>query len=317
MRLIEERAPSDEQRRRFVALLDRLGPEPGRFASEPWPGLSCFRSGCPTPPEPTVYAPSLCIVGQGAKTASLGDRAYRYDPFNYLVIGAHMPVRAWVIEATDAEPYLSLRLELDPAAVHEIVLELDEEGDGAPRWEDGPPLRVSRLDARLLDAVLRLLESVEDPLDRRVLAPAAMREVIYLALRRDQGDLIRLAAARDGRSTGVARALHFIHRNIGERLDVPTIARESGMSTSTLHHNFKAATTMTPVQYIKRMRLNRARQLMLDEGCLAAEAAFRVGYESASQFSREFKQLFGSPPRQYVARLGAPASPTASLAARV
>lgn len=315
MRENEFAAPTAEQRERLVRLIERLTPEKGGM-SEVWPGVFCMRACHPTKPHPTVYTPSICIVGQGAKSATLGDRTYRYDAMNYLVSGAHIPVNAWVIDATEDEPLVSLRIDVDATAVHEILLEMEEGEVGPPpRWEGDSPIRVSRLDARFLDAVLRLLEAVEDPLDRRVLAPAAMREIVYLALRREQGDLIRLAAARDGRSTGVARALQFIHQHVDHRLDVPTIAREAGMSTSSLHHNFKAATTLTPVQYIKRMRLNRARQLMLDEGCLAAEAAFRVGYESASQFSREFKQLFGSPPRQYVTRFAATAQPETARAA--
>src|SRR6185369_9163947 len=144
---------------------------------------------------------------------------------HYLVVGAHMPMKACVIEATEAEPFLSMRLDVDATLVHEIVLEMDDEREAnGTRWEGGLPLRVSRLDERLLDAVLRFLAAVEDPLDRRLLAPAALREILYLALRRDQADLIRLVASRDGRATGIARALHFIHGHVDERLDVPRIA---------------------------------------------------------------------------------------------
>jgi AraC-like DNA-binding protein len=294
-------APSQELRDRFVELLGRLVPTADGTGTTPWPGLSCFRTAATALPNPTVYTPSLCIVGQGAKEVALGGRTLRYDPFHYLVIGAHMPLRSRVIEASEQSPFLSLRLDIDTTAVHELLLEMDESaGEVAVDWEGKPPLQTSPLDARLLDAVVRLLTAVDDPLDRKVLAPAAIREIVYLALRRDQGGLIRLAARRDGRSSGVARALHFIRGHLDERIDVPTIAREAGMSTSSLHHSFKSATTLTPIQYLKRMRLHRARQLMVDEGCLAGEAAFRVGYESPSQFSRDFKHLFGSPPRRYV-----------------
>jgi AraC-like DNA-binding protein len=299
--------PSTSQRRRFVEVLRRYA-APDRGAL-PWPGLRIYSSACPTTPTPTVYSPAICIVAQGAKQALLGDRIFRYDPFHYLVITAPMPVHARVIEASDEEPYMSMGLDVDTSAVHELLLDMEGTVSEEPEIaEDRLPLRVSRLDARLLDAVVRFLDAIDEPMDRKILAPAILREILYLALLRDQGDLLRFAARRDGRSPGVDRALHFIRHHLEERIDVPTIAREVGMSTSSLHHSFKSATTLTPIQYLKRMRLHRARQLMVDEGCLAAEAAFRVGYESPSQFSREFKRLFGLPPRRYIDGWAEPAS---------
>ncbi len=292
-------APTQAQRRRFVASLERISRDAGGIAT-PWPGLYCFRSTGITLPDPTVYTPSLCIVGQGAKQATIGDRVLRYDPFQYLVIAAPMPVCAMVVEASEAKPYLSLRIDVDTSIVHELLIEMEEATGGESADSDeASPLQVSPLDGRFLDAVLRFLDAVGDPMDRKILAPAALREILYLALQGDQGDLLRRAARRDGWRPGVDRALHYIRQHLADRLDVPTIAREAGMSVSSLHHSFKSATALTPVQYLKRMRLHRARQLMVDEGCLAAEAAFRVGYESPSQFSREFKRLFGQPPRRY------------------
>lgn len=294
--------PSAAQRARFVALLERLAPRAGRHAT-PWPGMRCFRSPRPTVPDPSVYTPALCVVAQGAKEASLGTRVFRYDPLHYLAVGASLPVRARIVEASERTPFLSMILDVGTSDVRDLLRELEPGPVGPPgRWQGAPPLRVSRLDARLLDALLRFLEVLEDPLDRRILGPAAFREIVYLVLRRDQGDLLRLAVRRDSRSPGVARALHFIHRHLDESLDVATLARAAGMSSSSLHQRFKSATTLTPIQYLKRMRLDRARQLMLDEGLQAAEAAVRVGYESPSQFSREFKRLFGLPPRRYLER---------------
>lgn len=192
-----------------------------------------------------------------------------------------------------------MTIDIATSEVRALLRDLEEAGSGPPpRWSGAPPLRVSPLDARLLDAVLRFLDAVADPTDRRILASAALREVVYLALQREQGDLLRLAARRDGRTPGVERALHHIHRHLDERLEVATLARAAGMSTSALHRAFKLATTLSPIQYLKRSRLDRARQLMLDERCQAAEAALRVGYESPSQFSREFRRYFGLPPRR-------------------
>ncbi len=285
-------------RERLVALLDGFAPKPGRNQT-PWAGLRCFRSPRPTRPDPAVYAPSICIVAQGTKEALLGEQVFRYDPLHYLVTGASMPVHARVVEATEERPFLSMSLDIGTSEVRDLLLEMEDHA-GPARWAGSPPLRVSPLDARLLDAVVRFLEAVADPLDRRILAPAAFREIAYHALRGEQGDLLRLALRRDNRSPGVARALHYIHRHLHERVDVPTLARVAGMSASSLHHGFKSATTLTPIQYLKRIRLDRARQMMMDEGCQSAEAALRVGYESPSQFSREFRRLFGLPPRRYL-----------------
>jgi AraC-like DNA-binding protein len=240
-------------------------------------------------------------VAQGAKEAWLGGQPFRYDPLHYLVIGASMPVRAHVVEASRERPFLSMTLDIGTSEVRDLLLHMESEsGSPPPPWQGTPPLRVTPLDPRMLDAVIRLLEAVTDPLDRRILAPAACREIVYLALRRDQGDLLRLVVRQQGRSPGVARALHYIHRHLDQHLDVATLARAAGMSASSLHHGFKRATALTPIQYLKRMRLDRARQMMMDEGSQAAEAALRVGYESASQFSRDFKRLFGLPPRRYL-----------------
>ncbi len=289
-------------RQRFAARLARLAPRPGRTAS-PWPGLTCFRADRPSPMEPTVYKPAFCVVAQGAKEATLATAIYRYDPLHYLVIGAPLPVRSRVVEASPQRPYLSLTLDIQEAQVRPLLLEL---GDGRwrePAWSGTPPLRVSTLDDRFLDALVRFLECIDDEVERRVLAPGVLREILFLTLQREQGDLLALALGSGRRSPGVAKALHYIHSHIEDRFDIGTLARAAGMSVSALHHRFKAATELSPVQYVKRVRLDRARQLMLDDGAQAAEAALRVGYESPSQFSREFKRTFGLPPGEYRRRL--------------
>ncbi|HEX2831665.1 MAG TPA: AraC family transcriptional regulator [Thermoanaerobaculia bacterium] len=298
--VLEHPLPTAEQRRRFNALLAHFAPTPGRHDT-PWPGLRCFHAIAPTVPDPVVYAPSLCIVGQGAKEASTGSETYRYDPLQYLVIGAHMPVRARIIEATPETPYLSLSLTIEITEVRDLLVELESApASRMTMGEASAALRVSPLDTRLLDAVIRFLSAIDDPTDRRVLARPVMREILYLALRGDQGNLLRLTVEGEQKIPGVGRALNYINGHLAEPFDIATLARNAGMSSSSLHHAFKKATSLTPVQYVKRVRLDEARRLMLDEGCLAAEAAFRVGYGSPSQFSREFKRLFGVPPRAYV-----------------
>jgi AraC-like DNA-binding protein len=286
-------------RDRLLICLRRWAPTPGRHAG-PWPGLTCFHADRPSPLEPAVYRPAFCVVAQGSKEATLTNAVYRYDPLHYLIIGAPMPVRVRVVDASPAVPYLSLTIEIQAAQVRPLLLELA----GVPRGArcETPPLRISALDDRFLDAVVRFLEHLDDEVERRVLAPSALREILYLTLRREQGDLLALALGAGSRSPGVARALHYIHTHLDERFDVSTLARAAGMSPSSLHHRFRAATTLTPVQYLKSMRLDRARQLMLEEGFQAAEAAVRVGYESPSQFSREFKRSYGLSPRAYCER---------------
>lgn len=288
--------------RSLIDHLDRLQPEPGRTVTE-WPGLLVFRAEQPTQPDPTVYAPCLCVVAQGAKQARLGDRVYRYDAMHYLITGAAMPMEAWVIDASPEQPFLSLVLQIDTVAVHDLLLEMQDamEGDASPQpmWHGAPPIRVSPVDDAFRDALVRFLVAVQEQMDRKILAPQVLREIVYLALQRDQGDLLRLAAGNHTPSQGAARAMKYLRDHFDQPIDVPTLAREVGLSTSALHHNFKEATTLTPIQYLKRLRLNHARQLLVDEGCQSAEAAHRVGYSSPSQFSREFKRLFGMPPRQY------------------
>jgi AraC-like DNA-binding protein len=291
-----ETAARGALRERLLTRIRRWAPRPGRHAT-PWPGLLCFHADRPTPLESAVYRPAFCVVAQGSKEASIANTVYRYDPLHYLIIGAPMPVRARIVDASPAAPYLSLTLGIQAAQVRPLLLELTAAPRGA-RCET-PPLRISTLDDRFLDAVVRFLEHLDDEVERRVLAPGVLREILYLTLRREQADLLALALGAGSRSPGVARALHYIHAHLDERFDVSTLARAAGMSASSLHHRFKAATALTPVQYLKSMRLDRARQLMLDEGFQAAEAAVRVGYESPSQFSREFKRAYGLSPRAY------------------
>jgi AraC-like DNA-binding protein len=298
--------PSTAQWDRLATLVRGFAPAPGR-ASTPWPGLTCLHTDRPTDIQHQVYAPALCVVAQGSKEARLGARVYRYDALHYLVVGAALPLRSRIVDATPRRPYLSLVLDIGSTNVHDLLVEMADHLPALPHWESAPPLRVSPMDARLLDAVVRFLTAVADPVDCPILAPSAFREVIYLTLRRDQGALLRFAAGRDRHAPGVARALRHVREHLDGRIDIGTLARVAGMSASSLHEAFKRTTTLSPIQYVKRLRLDRARQLLLD-GADAADAAHRVGYESPSHFSRDFRRAFGRPPRRYVDELAGSAS---------
>lgn len=290
---------------RIATFLADATPEEGRNAT-PWPGLSFFRSTTPRPPAAVVYTPSLCIVAQGAKMAAVGDHHFRYDPLNYLVLSVPMPVEARVVEASVEAPFLSMALEVDPALLGELMIDMAEEEELARQASSSgelPPIFVSAMDERLCSAVWRFLQVLDDPMDRRILGPQLCREIVYHVLSREQGVLLRAAARRNGASQQVTRAIRYIEAHFDQPLDVPTIAQANGMSTSSLHHTFKSVTSLSPIQYLKQIRLHRARRLMLEEGCGAGEAAHRVGYGSASQFSREFKRFFGASPSQDVDRL--------------
>jgi AraC-like DNA-binding protein len=295
-------APAAAQHQQLVALIRALAPAPGRTPT-PWPGLTCVHADRPTAIQHQLYIPALCVIAQGSKECQLGARIYRYDALHYLVAGAVLPVRSRILDATRTRPYFSLVLDIATTDVHDVLVEMAEHVPPAPAWDRTPPLRVSPMDVRLLDAVVRFVAAVADPVDRRVLAPAAFREVVYLTLRRDQGALLRFAAGRDRHAPGIARALRHVREHLAGRIDVATLSRVAGMSASLLHDAFKRTTTLSPIQYVKQLRLERARQLLL-EGADAADAAHEVGYESPSHFSRDFRRAFGQPPRRYARAAG-------------
>lgn len=264
------------------------------------PGLTLYRLSAPTAPTDILYEPALCVIAQGAKTVLLGGEEYRYDAERYLLVAADVPAMARVVQASAQEPYLALKLLLDPLEVGEVVAQI------GPQERPAPPARaldVSEMDAGLLDAVIRLVELQKSPRDAPVLAPLLRREITYRLLVGPQGARLRQIVAGSGQGQRITQALRWLKAHYVEPLRVETLARQAGMSPSALHHHFKAVTAMSPLQYHKRLRLQEARRLMLGEALEAAEASFRVGYESPSQFSREYRRLFGAPPRRDVEML--------------
>ena len=268
---------------------------------EPLKGLHLHRSSSPTEPVHSVSDPAFCVIAQGSKEVFLGDERYRYDPAHYLLVTAELPLVSQVIEASQERPYLSLRLELDPTLVGSVMVEA---GHPSPQSHaDVRAIDVSPLDASLLDAVVRLVRLLDSPTEARFLAPLITREIVYRLLMGEQGDRLRHIAVLGGYTHRIARAIERLRKDFDQPLRIDDIARELGMSVSGFHHHFKAVTAMSPLQFQKRLRLQEARRLMLGEHLDAASAAYRVGYDDASHFNREYKRLFGVPPMRDVERL--------------
>lgn len=257
--------------------------------------LSWFET--PTQITALVYEPCICIVVQGAKEVLLAEESYQLDPAHFLLVSVDLPVDARVVDATTSKPYLGLKLSIDPKLVGDLLAE------GSDISATGPSTRgldVTSLDSRLLDAVTRLVSLLDEPRDIRPLAPLIIREIAHRVLTGPQGLRLRQIALAGAPAYRIARAIRWLKDHFADPLKIETLAEQVGLSTSSFHLHFKNVTTMTPLQYQKRMRLQEARSLMIGEKIDAADAAFRVGYESPSQFSREYRRMFGAPPRQDV-----------------
>lgn len=268
---------------------------------EPLPGVHLGRSSMPLDRVLSVMEPSLCVVAQGSKEVLLGDSRYQYDASNYLIATLELPRISRVLEASRERPYLSIRLELAPALVSSLMVEV-----GLPelsRPADERAIAVSALDVNLLDAVVRLIRLLDAPAEAQVLMPLIEREITYRLVMGEQGARLRHLVVMGGSTSTIARAVERLRRDFDQPLRVEQIAQELGMSVSGLHHHFKAVTAMSPLQFQKQLRLQEARRLMLGDGMDAAGAAHRVGYRDASHFNREYKNLFGEPPMRDVQRL--------------
>ena len=269
------------------------------------PALRLSRFSAPSDLVCVVYEPCLCLVARGAKEVLLADETYRLDPAQSLLVSVDLPVAARVVEASPGRPYLAARIALDPAVVGELL------ADGAPS-PLGPPARglaVTPVEPPLLDAVARLVALLDSPQDVGPLAPLVLREITYRLLAGPQGSRLRQIASAGAPAQRIALAIRWLKEHFADPLRIESLARRVGMSPSAFHLHFKGVTALSPLQYQKRLRLQEARRVMLGEGLDAAEAAFRVGYESPSQFSREYRRMFGAPPRQDVAALMVEAQP--------
>lgn len=288
-------------------LAERIAPlasAPG-INETPWPGVEVLRADAPGPRRPVVYQPTVCVVAQGSKRVYLGDDNFVYDDWHYLVLSVPLPMEGEILEASPERPFLAMRLHLNPTALGEVMLQAGLDGDGLASPAARRGVCASRFDAALHDAICRLAGAITDPSERRVLAPLAEREVLYRLVTGERGQLLREFALRDSRSYRISRVLEHIRNHFDQPLDIPSLARIANMSPSALHHGFRAVTSSSPMQYLKKIRLHQARTLMLHDGVGAGVAARRVGYNSEFQFSREYRRLFGQPPMRDVAALRA------------
>lgn len=288
----------DDRSRELAELVGSVASEDGLFETA-WSGLLVSRVSEPVARQPIAYKPSLCMVVQGRKRIFLAGESYSYDPLNYLVVPLALPLEMEIPQASPEVPVLGLGLELDLAIVSELLLGVDD--SPLPVRKTGPgrqALFVSRTGPALQDALIRLLRLLDSPADLRILGPSVVREITYRLLQGGQAGQLRQLVLRDSGSYRIASLIRFLNENYHERLSTQDIARVAGMSTSSLHHKFREVVGMSPLQYLKKIRLHQARTMMMDRGLNAGEAGFRVGYSNPSQFSREFKRLFGLPPGQ-------------------
>lgn len=282
----------------LAALVARHVPRTG-MVSTPLHRLSLFRADEPTVPLPAVYDASLCIIAQGSKRVSLGEQSLVYDAAHYLLVSVDLPLVGHVIQADRGAPYLCCKIDIDQAVLADLVL---AEGGRAPKAEL-PALAVYRSDDDLIDAACRLMRLLDQPGSIPALAPLIEREILYRLLTGPPGPGLRYMAVADSHLNQVSRAIATIRTGFDQQLRIGDIAAAAGMSSSSLHEHFKAVTKMTPLEYQKQLRLQEARRLMLSGGTTASSAGFTVGYESPSQFNREYARLFGAPPRRDIERL--------------
>ena len=271
------------------------------------PGLSLVRREAPTKPASCLYEPSVVLVVQGRKRVMVGDETYEPGPHHFLLTSVDLPVLSGVIEASKEKPYLALLLKLDQRAIAEMMVDCNLP---PPRGQQaGRGMILGEGTLPLFEAFHRLVTLLDEPDDIPILAPLIQREILYRLVMSDQGARLRQIASAGSPSHQTARAISWLKAHYAEPLRIEDLAARLQVSPSTFHHHFRSLTAMSPLQYQKWLRLSEARRLMLAEHLDATTAAFRVGYESPSQFSREYRRLFGTPPSRDIASLRqAPAS---------
>ncbi|MDQ2710773.1 MAG: AraC family transcriptional regulator [Acidobacteriota bacterium] len=276
------------------------------------PGLTLYQRTAPTAPASVTYEPSVAVVVQGRKRVELGRRTFFYDESQFLLTSVDLPVISQVVEASEDSPYLCLRLKLEIPMVREVLSREEIQAAAAP--SDHPAMTTAKTTVEFLNAFCRLLDLLNTAQDIPFLSPLIQQEIIYRILRSAEGKRLRAIATLGDQSHRTAKVIAWVRANYAKPLRVKELAEIAGMGVSTLHHHFRLLTSMSPLQYQKQLRLHAARRRMLLDGLDAASAAFKVGYESASQFNREYSRFFGQPPMRDVRTLRLPGAPQLELA---
>jgi len=263
--------------------------------------LSLSRRDAPTQPMSYMYEPSVCLVAQGSKRVLLGEEAYELDVNQFLMTSVDLPTFVRIMKASREKPYLGLLLKLDQGEISHLMVDSNLPPPRAQQSSRG--MATSEVTLPLLNAFQRLIDLLDEPNDIPILAPIIQRAICYRLVVGDQGARLRQLASGASQSQQIARAIDWLKGNFRRPLRIDDLANQVNMSTSTFHHHFRTLTAMSPLQYQKWLRLNEARRLMLTEHADAATAAYHVGYESPSQFSREYGRLFGAPPLRDITSL--------------
>ena len=256
-------------------------------------GVNLVRRETPYEAVPLIYKPEIILMAQGTKNVYLGDKIYTYDKNNYFVVTVPLPVICEAI-IKPGEPLLGIVIEIDPKIIGEIITDMNT----APPNRDqiSNSLFQAEMSEEIIDAAVRLLKAIKTKDDTEILGPLYVKEIIFKVLRGEHGEFLKELAYNNRNLYQISRVINIINENFSDPLEMQTLAKEAGMSVSAFNNNFRAVTSTSPLQYIKNIRLHRAKELIQIEGEKAYSAASRVGYESSSQFSREYKRLFGITP---------------------
>lgn len=265
------------------------------------PGLTVFKKTDAAKPIAGFYEPSVCLIAQGAKHVQLGNENYTYDTEHYLFSGVHLPVVAQVIDASDEMPYLGLKLTFDYQEITQLMTDSQLPPPKAHR--SGRGMATGKLTPTLINAFQRLINLTDEATNIPMLAPMIRKEIFYRLLIGEQGNTLRRLAAMGTQTYQVAKAISWLKSHFCETVRVEHLAQIANMGVSTFHHHFRNMTAMSPLQYVKQLRLQEARKLMLTQYLDAASAAYQVGYESPSQFSREYGRLYGCSPAKDINEL--------------
>ncbi|KAB7665899.1 AraC family transcriptional regulator [Bacillus sp. B1-b2] len=265
------------------------------------PSLSFIRESQKTEPIHGVFRPSFCIIVQGKKEVFLAKEQFNYGAADYIVSSVHLPVTGQVVEATLENPYLAFKLEFTPKEILELLSEAkgqSGQGKNAKR-----ALYINKVELSLLDAVLRLARLLDKKQDIPILSPLYKKEILYLIMQGKHGSALEQMAIAGSQTYQIRHVIDHIKKNFVQSFRIEDLAERANMSAATLHRYFKEVTAMSPIQFQKNLRLQEARRLLLSESTDAADVAFRVGYESPSQFSREYSRMYGYPPKEDIKRV--------------